>query len=150
MRDCSGCELQSARRTFLKQLMGLTVMYILPIPDSEREDTVSYPVPVADGAFIDTRNDVILMRWQQCIYVFSLACPHQHTALRWKPEIGLFQCPKHHSRYEPDGSFISGRATRGMDRFKVSRVDGSIQVDLGTLYSQKDDPTGWGAALIRL
>ena len=150
MRDCGGCELANGRRSFLKQLMGLSVMYILPIPGLSREDTVSYPVPAADGAFIDTKNDVILMRWEQSVYAFSLACPHQNTALRWKPELGRFQCPKHHSRYEPDGSFISGRATRGMDRFKVTRVEGSVVVDLGTLYSQKDDHAGWRAALIRL
>jgi Rieske Fe-S protein len=148
--DCGGCQLHGGRRSFLKQLMGLSVMYILPIPDLSGEDTVSYPIPAADGAFIDTKNDVILMRWQQSIYAFSLACPHQNTALRWKPELGRFQCPKHHSRYEPDGSFISGRATRGMDRFRLTRVEGSVVVDLGTLYSQKDDPAGWGAALIRL
>lgn len=150
MHDCTGCELNGGRRTFLKQLLGLSVLYILPLPSGIGDSTVSYPIPAGDGAFIDSRNDVILMRWQQTLYAFSLACPHQNTALRWKPELGRFQCPKHNSRYEPDGTFISGRATRGMDRFTISRIESTVVVDLDKLYSQKDEPAAWANALIRL
>ena len=28
------------------------------------------------------------------------------TALKWAPRDAQFQCPKHHSKYRPDGSFI--------------------------------------------
>lgn len=147
--DCNGCGIVSGRREFLKQMMGLSVLYVLP---SERpgEGSVEYPLPARDGAFIDSDNDVILMRWQQVIYAFSLACPHQNTALRWKAELGRFQCPKHNSRYQPDGTFISGRATRGMDRFAVSLKGTSIVVDLNVLFSAKEDPAGWAAAKLHL
>ena len=150
MNECDGCELNTGRRRFLQKIMGLSVFYMLPLASRIADDTVTYPIPESDGAFIDSKNDVILMRWQQTVYAFSLACPHQNTALRWKPEQGRFQCPKHNSRYEPDGTFISGRATRGLDRFMVTRGQNSIVVDLGRLYSQKDDPGEWAAALIRL
>ena len=56
------------------------------------------------------------MRFQGVVYAFNLSCPHQNTALKWQPDDQRFQCPKHKSRYQPDGTFISGRATRGMDR----------------------------------
>ena len=69
-------------------------------------DLLTYPVPAADGAQIDHDNQVILVRYQQKVYAFNLSCPHQNTALHWQPEDGIFQCPKHHSRYQPDGTFI--------------------------------------------
>ncbi len=90
---------------------------------------------------------MILVRWQGSVYAFALSCPHQHTALRWEEDDGRFQCPKHHSKYEPDGTFISGRATRGMDRYAVQVEQGQVSVDAGTLYRQDKDPEGWKSAV---
>ena len=129
--------------------MGASVVFLAGARRSAA-DTIDYPIPLQDGAVIDSENDVIVMRWQQAVYAFSLACPHQNTALRWRPENARFQCPKHNSRYQPDGTFISGRATRGMDRFMVSRKGAMVTVDLNRLFSQKDDPTAWASAIIRL
>lgn len=113
-------------------------------------DVITYPIPVADGAQIDRDNQVVLARFEQKVYAFNLACPHQNTALRWQPEDGIFQCPKHHSRYRPDGAFISGRATRGMDRFGLRREGGNVLVDLSQLFRQDRDPAQWDAALVAL
>ena len=113
-------------------------------------ETRTYPVPAADGAEIDRDNEVIVVRWQGAAYAFNLACPHQNTALRWFAADKRFQCPKHKSKYQPDGTFISGRATRGMDRFAVRRDPGGVLVDLSTLHKQDADPQGWAAAMVRL
>jgi nitrite reductase/ring-hydroxylating ferredoxin subunit len=109
---------------------------------------VTYPIPAADGAQIDRENDVILVRFQQRVYAFDLSCPHQNTALRWQPEDGQFQCPKHHSRYRPDGAFVSGRATRGMDRFGLRRDGANAVVDLSRLFRQDRNPVEWEAAVV--
>ena len=109
---------------------------------------VTYPIPAADGAQIDRDNDVILVRFQQKVYAFNLACPHQNTALRWQPEDGQFQCPKHHSRYQPDGAFISGRATRGMDRFGLRRDGANVVLDLSRDFHQDRNPAEWEAAAL--
>jgi Rieske Fe-S protein len=93
---------------------------------------------------------VILVRWQGSIYAFSLSCPHQHTALRWEEANQRFQCPKHHSKYEMDGTFISGKATRSMDRFSLKREGNSIVVDVNALHKQPNDPTGYAAAVVKL
>jgi Rieske Fe-S protein len=93
---------------------------------------------------------VILVRYQGAAYAFNLSCPHQHTALRWLAAEGRFQCPKHKSRYRPDGVFISGRATRGMDRFAI-RLDGAqLAVDADTLLRQDEARERWEAAVARL
>ena len=110
----------------------------------------TYPIPTADGAMIDKDESLIVARWQNALYVFSLACPHQNTALKWEQRDAQFQCPKHHSKYRPDGSFIEGRATRGMDRFGVQREGEKVIVDLDKLYRQDSDPTEWKAAVILL
>ena len=81
---------------------------------------------------------------------FSLVCPHQRTALRWNQGDGQFQCPKHHSKYRPDGTFVSGRATRGMDRFSVTRSGDEIVVDLDAMHKEDKDPAGWAAAVVHL
>ncbi|HUL77571.1 MAG TPA: hypothetical protein VL691_09940, partial [Vicinamibacteria bacterium] len=50
----------------------------------------TYPLPAADGVTIDRANEVILVRFQEKAYAFNLACPHENTALRWKPRDGRF------------------------------------------------------------
>ena len=89
-----------------------------------------------------------MARYRGRVYAFSLSCPHQHTALRWQPGDQRFQCPKHHSRYTPDGTFISGRATRSMDRFAVRREGANVVADLGRLIKQDEDRAGWDAAFV--
>ena len=159
---CAGCGVPADRRAFLRELAGaaaaaLVALGATPAAALARElcfvaplaaagDTRAYPVPAADGASIDRESEVILVRWQGAVYAFSLACPHQNTALRWLASDGRFQCPKHKSKYRPDGSFIEGRATRGMDRFSVRVEDGQVVVDLNALHRQDKDAAGWAAA----
>ncbi|MGZ8377459.1 MAG: QcrA and Rieske domain-containing protein [Gemmatirosa sp.] len=112
--------------------------------------TRTYPVPAADGAEIDRENEVIVVRWQGAAYAFNLACPHQNTALRWIGDDQRFFCPKHKSKYQPDGTFIEGRATRGMDRFTVRKDPAGVLVDLAQLHKQDADPQGWAAAVVKL
>jgi Rieske Fe-S protein len=119
-----------------------------PRPD----ETVSYPIPVADGAQIDKKNDVILVRWQGVIYAFNLSCPHQNTALHWEDNDHQFQCPKHHSRFQPDGEYVpdSGRATRNMDRFAIVRAGDNVTVDLDKLYQEDTDDAEWKTAFVKV
>lgn len=154
MSDCDSCELMRTRRDFLKEGLvaalavfgAVTTLHGWPRSGS----SVTYPIPAADGAQIDKANQVILVRWKNAAYAFALSCPHQRTALRWIEGDTRFQCPKHKSRYEPDGTFISGRATRGMDRYAVKRENNAIVVDVNTLFRQDQDAAGWTAALVRL
>ena len=159
---CDGCEL--GRRAFLRDAAGavaaaffvlgarqadaaaLPVALMRPLATRGRERT--YPLPMADGATIDRDAEVILVRWEGKAYAFALSCPHQNTALRWIERDVRFQCPKHKSKYTPDGHFISGRATRGMDRFDVRRGGATVVVNLDVLHQQDKDPAGWNAAVV--
>jgi len=167
-RSCDTCPLAGAieRRAFFREAaaaaagvfaaLGIVASEARALPVravsalSARGDERTYPIPTADGATIDKEESLIVARWQNAVYVFSLACPHQNTALKWEQRDAQFQCPKHHSKYRPDGSFIEGRATRGMDRFAVRRDGEKVAVDLDKLYQQDSDPAEWKAAVILL
>ena len=159
---CQGCSL-SSRREFLAGMAvaagallslgapeSLAAMTIEKVTGVRSASTLTYPLPAADGAQIDRGNQVILVRWQGQAYAFALSCPHQNTALRWLDKDARFQCPKHKSRYKPDGTFIDGRATRGMDRYDLKQQGAQLIVDLGALHQQDKDPRGWTAATVRV
>lgn len=122
----------------------------LAAPSWTRDEEHAYPIPATDGAVIDKQNQVIVVRWDQKAYGFNLSCPHQNTALHWEPDDRQFQCPKHHSHYQPDGVFISGRATRGMDRFGVRRDGDNIVVNVDKYYRQDENAAEWSAAFLAL
>ena len=109
-----------------------------------------YPVPAADGVNIDRDNQVILVRFQGTMYAFNLSCPHENAALRWRDNDHRFQCPRHQSKYQPDGTFISGRATRNMDRLGIRRDGNEVAVDLSRMYRSDTDAAGWAAAAVKL
>lgn len=162
---CGECPLLHTRRAFLRDALGAAAGVLALLGAAGRAEampigwtaareargrTRSYGVPAEDGARIDAESQVILVRWQGAMYAFALSCPHQNTALRWDAKRQRFQCPRHHSRYTPDGAFVSGRATRGMDRFGLRRDGASVVVDLDDLREQTDDPAAWAAATLRL
>jgi len=163
---CRGCEMNHSRREFLIEATTLVATVLAGLGLAPRSaaafplalvrgtggpsSEVSYPIPAADGAMIDKEHQVILARHQRAIYAFALSCPHQNTALRWLDDASGYQCPKHKSRYEPDGTFINGRATRNMDRLPI-RSDGThVLVDVDRAYESDKDPSGWAAAVVRL
>ena len=167
---CSGCAFRDAvldsRRDFLRDAAAAAVAAIavgLGLPRGAHALAVhaaeathvdgseaTYALPAADGATIDKAREVILVRWQGAVYAFRLSCPHQRTALKWQEGDHRFQCPKHKSKYQPDGTFISGRATRGMDRYAVRRKGGEVVVDLSRVYLEDKDKAGWAAAVVRV
>jgi len=110
----------------------------------------TYPVPATDGVSIDRTEQVILVRNQNHAYAFNLSCPHQNAAVRWVETDHRFQCTKHDSKYQPDGVYTSGRATRNMDRFAIRRNGNSLVVDLNHLIQSDTDAAGWAAAVVAL
>ena len=161
--DCEGCPLIPERREFLRNAAAFAVAAIslgLPIRSVSAKvmssaiggrKTLSYPLPAVDGADIDRDNEVILVRYKNEVFAFSLGCPHQNVALRWNETDMRFQCPKHHSQYQPSGEFITGRATRNMDRLAIRRnAANNIIVDPDTLYQSDEDEAQWKAAVVKL
>lgn len=164
--ECQGCALGQPRRAFVRDIglaaFGALLMVGLPAdlaaamrpraikPLRRNGADPSYPIPAKDGVQIDLENDVILVRWQNAIIAFNLSCPHQNTALRWNAGKAEFQCSKHHSRYQPDGTFIDGRATRNMDRFSLTRSGNVVTVHVDLMRESDVDQAGWATSILRL
>lgn len=172
---CKGCPLHDAvqapaaieRRAFLRAAgmamaslgligLGSSAAAALPVHSitalaasgAGAKSEKHYPIPASDGVSIDRDNSAIIARTNGRIYAFSLSCPHQNTALRWDGDDHQFQCPKHHSRYKEDGTFISGRATRNMDRLPIRKSGNELIVDVDTMFRQDEDPAAWAAAFV--
>lgn len=160
---CDECPMGPSRREFLRdaglavagvlaslgaartlQAMPLAFVEALQVSGAEAH----YALPAADGATIDKEQEVILVRHAGAVYAFRLQCPHQRTALRWNAGASQFVCPKHKSKYQPDGTFISGKATRGMDRYAIRRQEAEVVVDTSKVFLEDKDPAGWKAAAV--
>jgi nitrite reductase/ring-hydroxylating ferredoxin subunit len=149
---CHGC---ATRRAFVRHTVAaagalltggaLTALQALPGPAAR---AVRYPLPAADGASIDADQEIILVRAAGFVYAFALSCPHQNTALKALPRGGGFQCARHKSRYRPSGEFISGRATRHMDRLAIVRDGAEVVVDPGKAFESDVDLAGWQGARV--
>ena len=164
---CAGCELEPGRRRFLKEAalaaagaliaLGAGPRDAVGLPITRligtglgRRGLLTYPVPTADGAIIDDENEIIVARYQGAAFAFDLSCPHQHTALKWLAADNRFQCPKHRSKYQPDGTFISGRATRNLDRHPVKLEAGNLVVDTELIIQSDKNQAGWQGAQVKL
>jgi Rieske Fe-S protein len=163
--SCDGCTLV-ARRDFLRDagvlaasvLVALgaapsraaaaSIQFVAPVGGSREEK--AYAIAAQDGTQIDKDNGTMITRLQGKVCVFSLACPHQNTALRWEEKDAQFACPKHHSRFDAAGNYLkdTGRATRGLDRFSVRKDGNNVVANLDKLYQEDEDEAAWKAAFI--
>jgi Rieske Fe-S protein len=163
---CAACAAADTRRDFLKQaailvsgaLVGLAGAApsgeALPVaaggPLEASGAELTYPIPAEDGATVDRDNGVIVVRFQSKVFAFNLSCPHENAAVRWKAAVNRFECSRHDSKYEPNGTYTSGRATRNMDRFALKRNGNAIVVDVSKLFQSDTQKAQWEAAVLQL
>jgi len=147
--------LQLTGGCFAASLLGASMpasAFASPIRDIEALAIVAaertYPLPPADSVSIDRVAQVILVRAANHVYAFALSCPHQNAAVKWVEKANRFQCTKHDSKYEPDGIYISGRATRNLDRFPIRRAADTVVVETSRVFQSDKDAAGWNAATI--
>lgn len=160
--DRTACDLCLSRRGFLGQAAALPAALaagvhaagaapVRPIVASSSDGQEHrYPIPAADGVSFDQANQVILVRSDGRVMAFNLACPHENTALRWRARDDRFQCPRHESKYQVDGVFIDGRATRNMDRLPIRRDGDEVVVDLSRMIRSDQEPAAWAAASVAI
>ncbi|TAK16838.1 MAG: Rieske (2Fe-2S) protein [Acidobacteria bacterium] len=154
---------RSSRRVFLKSsaaCVGGAFALCSLLPESLRAlpvDTiagldgageVSFPIPPADSINVDGKTGMILARTAGKVYVFSMTCPHERAGVKWVPKDNRFACTKHDSKYRPDGTYISGRSTRSLDRFPIRRDGNNVLVNPDLVFRADKDPAGWAAAVV--
>ncbi|HZP47198.1 MAG TPA: Rieske (2Fe-2S) protein [Vicinamibacterales bacterium] len=146
--NCSDCP---SRRDFLQIVaaLGFAALPVVFVDGAQAAaNEAKYPFPSADSVTIDRKQQVIVVRAQGHVYAFNLSCPHENTALKWLPKDNRFQCPKHESKYQPNGTFMSGRATRNMDRLAIRRDGNDLVVDLSHVIKSDTDRAAWDAATL--
>jgi nitrite reductase/ring-hydroxylating ferredoxin subunit len=167
---CEGCPAMTSRRAFLRdaavaaagavaavsiarpaRAFAATVSEIAPTsaPGAELLER-SYAMPATDSVSVDVGNDVILARWQNRVYAFSLKCPHKGARLEWRDSERRVYCPKHKARFLADGSHVSGRGSRDLDRYAIRRATDGIVVDLRRRYRADTDGEAWARAVVSL
>ena len=120
----------------------------IPLTGSVRGNERVYQTPAAESVGVDAQASVILVRASGVVFAVSPACPHEQAAVRWIPRAGRFQCSKHHSRYTREGRYISGRATRGLDRFPIHREGSLVFVDVTRVWRADTHPSEWASAVV--
>jgi nitrite reductase/ring-hydroxylating ferredoxin subunit len=163
VEPCGEC---GDRRRFLREMAAVAAGTLVAMGASRRQavalglgwvravgrygDLAIYDLPAADGVSIDRENQIIIARYQGAVYAFDLSCPHQRSMLKWLGGEGRFQCGKHKSKYQPDGMFISGRATRHMDRHPIKRENGKLVVELDVVFRSDKEPAEWERAAVKV
>ncbi|MBI3961760.1 MAG: Rieske 2Fe-2S domain-containing protein [Deinococcus sp.] len=70
----------------------------------------------------------------QGLLALYTTCTHLGCKPEWVAVNNRFECPCHGSKFQKDGTYISGPAPRGLDRFEVTLDrDGNVIVDTGRL-----------------
>ncbi len=124
--------------------LAATVVDAAALPAGER----AFPIPAGDAVLVDRDSAIILVRRGGQVFAFARACPHEQADLRWRDADGRFQCPRHESKFQPDGTRLSGRATRHMDRLPVRRDGTTIVVDPSSPIRSDQQGAAWAAAVI--
>jgi Rieske Fe-S protein len=124
------------------------VSALVPVTATPR--TRTYSIPASDGVQVDAADAVVLARWQGVLYAFSVECPHRGADLQWRPDEQRLFCPKHKSRYAPNGSHVSGRATRDLDRYSLKRTGANVVLALDQKLESQRDAAAWQSAPLKL
>ena len=83
-----------------------------------------YPV----GYTFDAAHRLYVIRNANAFHVISAICTHLGCNVQWKGT--EFDCPCHGSRFNPDGTVISGPAPQPLPWFEANESpDGFLQVD---------------------
>lgn len=153
----------SSRRDFLKSsgacvgatfaVCGLLPEHLRALPVNMVEGVPvaaeqAYPMPAADSVNVDGKKGVILARSAGKVYAFSMTCPHERAAVKWVAKDSRFACTKHDSKYRPDGTYISGRSTRSLDRFPIRRDGAQVLVNVDLVFRVDKNKDGWEKAVI--
>ena len=127
-----------------------TLLPVTLIAGSGEGNERLYDIPAADGVTIDRKTQVMLVRYGDHVFAFAMACPHEQAAVKGVKKDGRFECTKHDSQYKPDGTYVTGHATRNLDRFPIRRADAQVAVSIDRVYKSDQHAAAWQAAVVTL
>lgn len=76
-----------------------------------------------------SRHGLWVVHHDRRLFALEARCTHLGCTPRWEPDLGLFQCPCHGSRFTPEGEVLNGPATRPLPRFALRVEHEAVVVD---------------------
>jgi len=110
----------------------------------------AFPIPGADGVAVDRGSGVMVSRLGSRVVALSQVCPHEQADVRWRSADARFQCPRHESKFQADGTLIGGRARRHLDRLPIRREGDRLLVDPSRPIRSDRQQADWDAAVVTL
>ena len=163
---CNDCPLVVDRRRFLRNtgfavLATLIATGLRPMtafaegvteiaPKRKVGTRLAYALPGSNSVSVDPGNDVIIARWDNRVWAFSLKCPHRGATLEWRESESRIFCPKHEARFTPDGNHSSGRSTTALDRYALRLEGTEIIVMMDVVLKQDESPAAWASAVVQV
>jgi len=128
--------------TLVNWILGLTVAswivpvvaYLFPKPKGEAENVFMDPTgnPIIVSAVIEEGSKTglafgdatVVISYGGEVRAFSAVCTHLGCIVSWKKDEGIFFCPCHAGKFDPNGNVISGPPPKPLLKYRV-KVEGS-------------------------
>jgi cytochrome b6-f complex iron-sulfur subunit len=107
-------QVQASGRPYYEPVGGF---YVMPYPARDLAAARSHYGPA------------VLEGMEEGFVALDQTCTHLGCRVTWCPSSEWFECPCHGSRYNAVGEQRRGPAPRGLDRYRVTVVDGRLTVD---------------------
>ncbi|MFC4335640.1 QcrA and Rieske domain-containing protein [Salininema proteolyticum] len=93
--------------------------------DPERPLAAVSDVPVGGGLVVD--DEVVVVQPVEGEFAaFDARCTHENGIVQAPDSEGLMVCPRHYSKFDIEGSVVSGPADSGLKAVEVSVADGEV------------------------
>jgi len=128
---------------FALAVAGIGAKFSLPRPGRGEYGGVIDVGPVTDlpepgsapASFPEGR--LWIVRTDDGLVALNKVCTHLDCLVGWDELEGQFVCPCHGSKFEVDGTFVSGPAPRSLDRYAMQIIASD-----GSLIAENDPATG--------
>jgi cytochrome b6-f complex iron-sulfur subunit len=138
------------RRNFfesvIKWILGITVVswippiiaYIYPKSKGSAENifmdpsgnaiAVSAIVNEGSGIGLAFGTPAVIINYKGDLRAFSAVCTHLGCIVQWKKDQGIFLCPCHAGKFDPNGNVISGPPPKPLPRYALKVEENKIQL----------------------
>ncbi len=119
---------------FAYQFLSPNVLYEpSPVVNAGKPDR--YP---PDSITLDPQNAIFVVNSPQGFYALQATCTHLGCLTAWKSELGIIACPCHGSKFNRDGTKITGPAPKPLPWLRMWMSDeGDLMVDRAAQLSSR-------------
>jgi len=128
--------------TLINWILGVTVVswvipivaYLFPKSKGGAENVFMDPLgnPITASAVLGEGSRIglafgdatVVISYKGGLRAFSAICTHLGCIVQWKKDEGVFLCPCHAGKFDPDGNVISGPPPKPLSQYQV-KVEGN-------------------------